>query len=139
MVQLHGSETPFFASKIAVPVIKVIHMPTRSNTQIQPDLSEVIKSIDLFSGKASLILFDSKIPGSKGGGTGLTFDWEVVNKLNNIPVLLAGGLTVENVHEAIKENETVIGVDVSSGIELSGQPGVKDIPKMKLFIERSKL
>lgn len=138
LVQLHGSETPFFASKIIVPVVKVIHMNVKSD-QGQADAADVINQIESFTGKAALILFDSKVPGSKGGGTGQTFDWNIVNHLKDIPVLLAGGLTVDNVKEAVSQSSNVIGVDVSSGLEIQGMPGVKDVSKMKLFIENSKI
>lgn len=70
------------------------------------------------------------------GGTGLKGDWEFAQKLAaENPILLAGGLTPDNVLEAI-EHVKPWGVDVASGVE-SG-PGCKDIKKMRLFIQKAK-
>ena len=91
------------------------------------------KSISDFSNKAIAILLDSKIPGStSGGGTGIVFDWNIADQLN-IPILLAGGLNENNVLEALKKTN-VIGVDVSSGVEVEKMPGLKDQNLMTRFI-----
>jgi phosphoribosylanthranilate isomerase len=88
-------------------------------------------------GRAVLVLLDAYDP-EKAGGTGQTFRWEWVRaareegKLDSWPpILLAGGLTPENVAEAIRMVRPY-GVDVSSGVE--AEPGRKDMEKVKRFI-----
>ena len=90
-----------------------------------------------FRGKAIALVLDSRVSGTSGGGTGSTFDWNVVKELRGVPVILAGGLTTENVAEAVNI-PGVLGVDVSSGVELKGQPGKKDGALVKGFIEAAK-
>ena len=97
--------------------------------------------VEKYTKKAILLLLDSRLPGnnngssSNGGGTGKTFDWNIINQLkDNIPCILAGGLTPENIKLAITTSSNVIGVDVSSGIEIIKQPGRKDYIAMKKFI-----
>lgn len=68
------------------------------------------------------------------GGTGLTAEWTIAARLaQQYPILLAGGLTPENVAEAVRQVRPW-GVDVASGVEVS--PGKKDAGKMKMFVER---
>jgi len=68
------------------------------------------------------------------GGTGHMADWTIATKLaQRYPILLAGGLTVDNVAEAIRQVRPW-GVDVASGVEVS--PGKKDAGKMRAFVER---
>ena len=73
--------------------------------------------------------------GGRSGGTGATFDWNwVVEIAKHRRIVLAGGLTPDNVHEAI----TLVnpwGVDVASGVELSGSPRVKDPERVAQFID----
>ena len=67
------------------------------------------------------------------GGTGQTFDWQIVEQLQlQLPLILAGGLDPENVAEAIRVLRP-FGVDVNSGIEI--QPGLKDHEKLHAFVE----
>lgn len=94
----------------------------------------------LWSHKAIAIILDSTIPSSisqqQRGGTGKEFNWDIVNELQDYgSVFLAGGLTSESVSIAIRKSG-VIGVDVSSGIEIS--PGVKDTNLVKQFIENTR-
>ncbi len=125
---------------IKVPVIKVLHCNTinKQNANSEKDASENIinnlnNSIKEFSNNAIAILLDSKIPGSaSGGGTGIVFDWDIADQLN-IPILLAGGLNENNVLEALKK-KNVVGVDVSSGVEVDKTPGIKDQSLMSRFI-----
>jgi phosphoribosylanthranilate isomerase len=78
------------------------------------------------------ILFDSSVKGVTGG-TGTSFNWDIVNRLKiNRPLILAGGLTSQNVEEAILKTQPY-AVDVSGGVETEG---VKDFEKIKDFIEK---
>ncbi len=136
IVQLHGDETPDFIDKINVPCIKVLHLPP---VTLKDDPTNIIsyltKQAKDFEGKAIALLIDSRIPGTAGGGTGLTFDWTIMNKLNFGPVILSGGLTPSNIADALSI-DNVFGIDVSSGVESS--PGVKDLSLIKEFCNKAK-
>ncbi|HVE72912.1 MAG TPA: phosphoribosylanthranilate isomerase [Thermoanaerobaculia bacterium] len=108
-VQLHGNET----WSPSVPTIKAF----RVNDTL-PDTST----------DANYLLFDT------GGGTGRTFDWSLLADFpREKPFFVAGGITPENVAEAIKVTRP-FAIDVASGVERS--PGVKDHDKMRKLFER---
>lgn len=132
LVQLHGDESSDMVEKIHAPVIKVLHLAPGAGSSV--DDAKLRQQVADFSNKAIAILLDSRLPGSKGGGTGAVFDWEVASSLDS-PVLLAGGLTTENVCAAAS-TQGVAGVDVSSGVEVS--PGVKDASLIGAFINNSR-
>ncbi|WP_058308815.1 phosphoribosylanthranilate isomerase [Gracilibacillus massiliensis] len=122
-VQLHGDETPAFCEQLELPVIKAFEVKT------EEDLDRVAAY------NCAYYLLDS--PGGKyRGGSGETFDWSLVQNNNFLTkkILLAGGLKVDNVEEAIKE-VVPAGVDVSSGVETDG---VKDLEKIKAFLDAAK-
>jgi phosphoribosylanthranilate isomerase len=124
LVQLHGSETPEFARLVEVPVIKGVR---------------VRRAIDvehLRAYKASAVLLDAYVEGAHGG-TGKTFDWDLARPVvqAGLPVLLSGGLTPENVAEAVRRVGPW-GVDVSSGVE--ARPGRKDHDKVRAFIKNAR-
>ena len=78
------------------------------------------------------LLLDSLVPGQQGG-TGVTFDWQqaqVLRQQIKIPIFVAGGLTAENVGEAVRILSPE-GLDVSGGVETNGR---KDIEKIKQFL-----
>jgi len=82
------------------------------------------------------ILLDAHVPGSYGG-TGQTAPWDLVRGLHvGVPLILAGGLTPENVKFAVLNALFPYAVDVASGVESS--PGVKDHDKMRRFIENAR-
>jgi phosphoribosylanthranilate isomerase len=86
---------------------------------------------------ANLVVLDA-FSQSGWGGTGERIDWELaaeVVKLSHTPIMLAGGLTPENVAEAVARVKP-FGVDVSSGVE--ERPGVKDIGKVRAFVQAAK-
>lgn len=121
-IQLHGDEQASFANKINYPIIKAF-----SINDINP------KTIHSYP--CDYYLIDS--PGEKyRGGSGKTFQWEKLNELNidRDKLLLAGGLSIDNVEHAIASVRPV-GVDVSSGVE---SDGVKDVKKIKKFIFHAK-
>ncbi len=119
-IQLHGSEPAGFARGLAKPVIKAF--------RIQTDQSLV----DLAAYDRETWLLDSFVPGQLGG-TGAVFNWDLAirAKEKGRPIILAGGLTPENVSEAVRRVEPY-GVDVSSGVE--SQPGIKDPEKVQTFV-----
>jgi phosphoribosylanthranilate isomerase len=122
-VQLHGDESPrqagFCARKVSV--IKVF--------RVGKDFSPV--ELKKFRSAAQFLL-DAAVPGQYGG-TGHTANWDVARKVaESRPILLAGGLTPENVAEAIRYVRPY-GVDVASGVE--SRPGKKDRGKMREFFQ----
>ena len=128
MLQLHGSETPErvaeVKSRFGLPVMKAVGIR-------EP---EDVSAIGDYENVASQILVDAKPP--KGadlpGGNGLAFDWRIISDLSwRVPWMLAGGLTPENVAQAIALTNAQ-QVDVSSGVESA--PGEKDASKIKAFI-----
>jgi phosphoribosylanthranilate isomerase len=122
VAQLHGDEPPALCAGLGVPVVKAIRVRDRR------DLA------GLASYGARAFLLDSASAGY--GGSGATFDWAVAAEAaRDVPLLLAGGLTPENVAEAVRTVRP-LGVDVASGVEAS--PGVKDLARMEAFIRRAK-
>jgi phosphoribosylanthranilate isomerase len=119
-VQLHGDESPEFCAGItAAKTIKAI--------RVTEDF--VPQSIKRYS--VSMILLDTGIPGSYGG-TGRTFDWSVAAECARLsPIILAGGLTAQNVGEAISTVRPA-AIDVCSGVE--AEPGRKDLVKLRNFM-----
>ena len=128
MVQLHGAETPARTNKVrerfGLPVIKVLAV------QGPDDLA----AAEAYQGVADRLMFDAKPPedASRPGGNARAFDWRVLkNQTFALPWLLAGGLTAENLAEAVKTSGAV-AVDVSSGVEAA--PGVKNVDKIRAFL-----
>ena len=128
MVQLHGAETPARTNEVrerfGLPVIKVLAVQG-------PDDLAAAKA---YQGVADRLMFDAKPPedASRPGGNARVFDWRVLkNQTFALPWLLAGGLTVENLTEAVKTSGAV-AVDVSSGVE--DAPGVKNVDKIRAFL-----
>jgi len=119
-VQLHGTEAPEFCEQITRPVIKAIPLTG------QADLAHVNAYRDV----VWRLLLDTPTP--EWGGTGVTHDWELAHAIaEETRVLLAGGLTPENVAQAIQQVQPW-GVDVSSGVETAKQ---KDSTKIRAFIK----
>ena len=127
LVQLHGSEPPGFCKLLAPRVIKAFRVRDRA----------VLDEIDDYRGKVRGILLDAWSKQSEGG-TGRAFDWQIAREAVSscgMPVILAGGLGPDNVKEAVSKVKPW-GMDVSSGVET--RPGVKDIQKVRRFIEETK-
>lgn len=122
-IQFHGDETPEECRRYAKPYIKAIRV--RDET----DLDTVQQQYHDAAG----ILLDAYHPGMPGG-SGCSFNWELIPRQTRLPIILAGGLTVENVDQAI-EQVRPYAVDVSSGVEAG--KGVKSAEKMAAFIKRT--
>ena len=120
VLQFHGNESREFCEQFQRPYMKAIRM--------RPELN-IAQEIEKYL-SASAILLDAYRPGVPGG-TGESFDWQRVPKGSTRPIVLAGGLTPENVATAIQSAQ-VYGVDVSGGVESA--PGQKDPRKVAQFI-----
>jgi phosphoribosylanthranilate isomerase len=123
-IQLHGSETPAFCSRFDTTVIKAFRIAGEKALTLLPQYT------------TSAWLLDSFVAGQLGG-TGATFNWDLAlrAKEHGRPILLAGGLTPDNVASAVKHVQPY-GVDVSSGVESA--PGKKDHAKLRDFIRAAK-
>jgi phosphoribosylanthranilate isomerase len=123
-VQLHGNETVEYCELIEKPIIKVIHITLDTTLEILQDkVNEFNEVVDYF-------LFDTKV-GDQWGGTGITFDWNIIKNIKSKPYFLSGGLNSKNVTHALELLDP-FAVDISSGIE--EEPGLKDLEKMKEFV-----
>ncbi|SFF31367.1 phosphoribosylanthranilate isomerase [Fontimonas thermophila] len=119
VVQFHGREDAAFCASFGLPYIKAVAMsgPT--------DLSRTARQFR----SAQALLLDAHAPGAMGG-SGKTFDWSCIKPVG-LPLVLAGGLTADNVGRAVRTVRPY-AVDVSSGIER--RPGVKDPERMRAFV-----
>jgi len=119
-VQLHGRETPDYCRSLGRRVIKGFRV-------VGP---ETLKHLADFQGAVQAFLLDTYKPGTTGG-TGETFDWSLARQAQGYgPIILAGGLSSENVTQAVAIARPQ-AVDVSSGVEAA--PGKKDPEKLKAF------
>jgi phosphoribosylanthranilate isomerase len=131
LIQLHGNESPARVAEVraltGLPVMKAVGVATPADLDLLWDYGLV----------ADMLLVDAKpaTDASRPGGNGLAFDWRLlVGRQILKPWLLAGGLTPENVHEAIRLTRAT-GVDVSSGVE--NAPGIKDPARIRRFVARA--
>ncbi|MEX0368886.1 MAG: phosphoribosylanthranilate isomerase [Ruegeria sp.] len=133
MLQLHGKESPERVTEVkdryGLPVMKAVGVADEG------DLAQ----IDLYSDVADQLLIDAKPPkhSELPGGNGLSFDWRLLagRKYWRRPWMLAGGLTPDNVAEAIRMTGAR-QLDVSSGVESA--PGVKDSGRIRAFLDAAR-
>jgi phosphoribosylanthranilate isomerase len=121
LLQFHGNETPQQCRRYHRPYVKAIHM--------QPGVN-LTEQARLYADAEGLLL-DTQVA-DVAGGSGRVFDWSLVPAGLGKPIILAGGLTPENVAAAIQKVHP-FAVDVSSGVELA--KGIKDAEKISAFIE----
>lgn len=127
VLQFHGSESPAYCAQFQRPYIKAVGMKGLA-------VAGFAAYADQYP-DAQGFLVDSHAPGA-AGGTGEVFDWTQVPQDYPKPIILAGGLTPDNLAEAIRLSR-VYAVDVSSGVEMS--PGIKDAAKVQAFIKNSSI
>lgn len=124
--QLHGSENPEYCRQLPCKVIKSL--------QVHDDMTDDI--LAPYDGVAQGFLLDT-YDKDMAGGTGETFDWQIVEKISPPgPVILAGGLGPENIVEAITAVRPY-AVDVNSGVESA--PGIKSAEKIKKMMDSVRL
>lgn len=131
-IQLHGPETPHRVEAIrdaaGVEIIKALPIGSADD----------VAHIAAFTEVADRVLLDAKPPkgADRPGGLGESFDWSLLEALDpSVPFMLSGGLTPENVAQAIATVRP-FGVDVSSGVERA--PGVKDKKLIEAFIRNAR-
>lgn len=124
VIQFHGDEQPE-ACRMARRMLKAIRV--KSIDSLEP--------LKHFRDKVSAFLLDAYSPDALGG-TGLKFNWDIAVEAKQFGrIILAGGLTPDNIQQAVRHVRPY-GVDVSSGVERD--KGRKDHEKVKIFIERAK-
>ena len=122
LLQFHGHETPAFCASFKRPFIKAIRMA---------DGVDVLAADREYAAAGALgLLLDSYSPAAPGG-TGETFGWERIPANLQLPLILAGGLSPENVGAAVAQVKPY-AVDVSSGVESA--PGRKDSARIAAFV-----
>lgn len=119
-VQFHGDESPERCASAPWPVLKAFRVGTVFDTD----------TVEPYRGLVDAVLLDTYDP-QQHGGTGKTFSWHIACEFPGwAPVLLAGGLTPDNVGAAVRQVHP-FAVDVSSGVESA--PGIKDHDKIEAF------
>ena len=123
LLQFHGNESAAFCASFQRPFIKALRMA--EGVEVSAVEHEFAQA------GASGLLLDSYNPGAPGG-TGEVFGWERIPAIRQLPLILAGGLSPENVAAAVKQVQPY-AVDVSSGVEIA--PGRKDSAKITAFVQ----
>lgn len=128
-VQMSGQEPWEDLLELPLPVIKAVHIaPGQSRAEVTQQLRH---GYHLLAERGGIALLDTKDP-SRSGGTGRAWDWGLARSLaQDFPFLLAGGLTPDNVAQAVRQVRPW-GVDVSSGVETAGK---KDPAKIRAFLQ----
>ena len=127
-VQLSGDETWEYCREIKRPLIKVLRVSRRHSAERLGDI--LAEGAKILGDKQFIFSLDAHVKG-KYGGTGVTFNWSVARQIaGQYPIIIAGGLTPENVTRAI-DQATPWGVDVSSGVEVNG---AKHTARIRAFI-----
>ncbi len=122
VIQLHGEELPGFCRRFPVKVIKAIRVRDMASLPAAKEYDVDALLLDTYTAE-------------QRGGTGQTFDWKLAQQAKMLlrpPIVLSGGLTPENVGEAIRRVEP-FAVDVASGVE--AEPGRKDPEKLRRFFK----
>jgi anthranilate synthase/indole-3-glycerol phosphate synthase/phosphoribosylanthranilate isomerase len=139
LIQLHGAEGMQAANlkNWGVPAIRVADIAVDPATGMasQDAVETVLRSL---TNDPAAILLDTSIKGAKeGGGTGVSFDWTIAQRIQDsgLPVIIAGGLTPDSVGDCVTRIRP-FGVDVAGGVELSF--GKKDHDKVRDFVQRAR-
>ncbi|MCO4345051.1 phosphoribosylanthranilate isomerase [Staphylococcus agnetis] len=127
-LQLHGDETISTIQKLRdhnpeLQIFKALH----ANDELMYQIEHIEPYVDK-------IIVDT--PTSMFGGSGQTFDWHKLKQLSNTPVVVAGGVNYENIHQLLTSYTFIEGVDIASGIE--SDKGIKDTQKMTQIVETVK-
>lgn len=127
-LQLHGEEPPEFVRKLKrrYPDVQLI--------KALPATHELEQKINHYAPVVDKIILDT--PTEVYGGSGESFDWRHLTELSTIPVIVAGGLNLQNVTSLIDNFPHIAGLDVASGIE--HEKGIKDLTKMTQIAMRVK-
>jgi phosphoribosylanthranilate isomerase len=120
LLQFHGDETPAYCSAFGVPYLKAV--------RVRPGVDLLQYGHDFREARG--LLLDAFVEGVRGG-TGATFDWNLIPRDLGLPIVLSGGLDAGNVEAAVRAVRPW-AVDVSSGVEAA--KGIKDAAKIEAFM-----
>ena len=121
LLQFHGNESPEYCQRFGRPYLKAM--------RVKPGVDLVQYAAQYAQAKG--LLLDAHVEGV-AGGTGQSFDWNLIPAHLPLPVVLSGGLHPDNVTQAIKRVQPA-AVDVSSGVEAT--KGIKDAAKIAAFMQ----
>lgn len=129
IIQLHGDETPARVTEVraqtGIPVMKALQIGQASDLEVVPAFAEA----------ADILLFDARPPKTANalpGGNGIPFDWSLLSGLSiETPWMLSGGLTIDNLAEAVRATGAAL-VDTASGVE--DRPGHKSVEMIDAFL-----
>lgn len=126
-IQFHGDETVDFIKNVKskYPNLKIF--------KALPADEALEDNIQLFKAQVDLFLIDT--PSKNYGGTGKSYDWSILENIEGVPYLIAGGLDLEKIQQIEKRELSNIGYDISSGIETEGK---KDKSKIKTLLTQLK-
>ena len=129
IIQLHGNENEKFILQLRqilgnnIKIIKVIRIGNQSFDELQKTINQQPSSVNY-------LLFDTD--SKTFGGTGKTFDWQILNEIEiSKPYFLSGGISLENIHQLSTINHQPLALDINSKFEI--EPGSKDLEKIKTF------
>lgn len=120
LLQFHGDESAEFCAGFGLPYLRAVRV------RAETDLLQYAREFRAAQG----LLLDAWVEGARGG-TGSVFDWSLIPRDLPAPVVLSGGLSPDNVEQAVRRVRPW-AVDVSSGVELA--KGIKDVRKMEAFM-----
>ena len=124
LLQFHGDESAEHCQSFDRPYIKALRV--RAGDDLQALMAPYAQ--------ARGVLLDTFVEGVPGG-TGAAFDWSLAPKNSSVPIILAGGLTADNVAQAVAQVQPY-AVDVSGGVELA--KGIKDAAKIRAFVQAAR-
>lgn len=151
LVQYHGSEDNALVNEVALPALRVVHLPPSTEAVNNSDKAAARAAALLGPGGALrdavegspwvvAALLDTALASGARGGTGLQFDWSTAEALgtsHHCPVLVAGGLDGDSVGGALEAcGSGALGVDASSGLEV--KPGMKDPSRVEAYVNAAK-
>src|ERR1035437_5437904 len=133
-LQFHGDETPDFcyevAHKLSRPFLRAARIPTEHGERFN-----LLEFASQYS-QAQALLLDAHVDGYGGGGK--TFNWSLLPPSVNAHLVLSGGLNTANVIDGITQVRPrckSLAVDISTGVEVPGQKGIKDPAKIRAFVD----
>ncbi len=129
-IQLHGNESPEYCATLNLHGLKIIKAISISTVE------DIAKASQYFD-RCNYLLFDTKHATSYGG-TGEKFDWKLLlNYTSSTPFILSGGISLDDINALMEfTHPQLAGYDINSKFEIS--PGIKDITKIKTFIQQIK-